>query len=91
VIDMSTADPDPDPEYSSTEQARLDVGLPPQDAVERKPRSARAAALYRLPTDVSFPEASVWALTAHERDSQRVLEWLERAKARGAIVTQGAD
>jgi hypothetical protein len=88
---MSTADPDPDPEYSSTEQATLDTGLPPQDAVERKPRSARAAALYRLPSDVSFPEASVWALTAHERDSERVLEWLERAKAHGAIVRESAD
>lgn len=88
---MSKAKPDADPEHNATEQATLDCGLPPQDDVTRDPRSARAAALYRLPTDVSFPEASVWALTAHARDSERVLEWLERAKAHGAIVTQEAD
>jgi hypothetical protein len=61
------------------------------DAVYRNPRSAPAAALYRLPKDTRLDEAGRWATTAHRRaDGERVLRWLERAKVEGAILREGS-
>jgi hypothetical protein len=60
--------------------------------VYRNPRSAPAAALFRLPPDVRLDEAGRWATTAyHADDGERVLRWLERAKAEGAIFLEGRE
>lgn len=58
------------------------------DVVGTDPRDGRSAALWRLPPDVSLQEAALWSLTAHDRDAERVLRWLERAKREGVIVTE---
>jgi hypothetical protein len=52
---------------------------------ERPPSDPAAAALDRLPADVPTPPTVPWVRLAEERDTTRVLRWIDRAKAEGEL------
>jgi hypothetical protein len=54
---------------------------------EQPPTDPVAAALDHLPPDTSLEAIAGWTQLAKERDTQRVLRWIDRARAEGVILS----
>jgi hypothetical protein len=52
---------------------------------ERAPSDPAAAALDHLPSDTPMPPTVPWVRLAEDRDTSRVLAWIDRAAAEGVI------